>query len=235
VEQIAPLHRILALKDLGLSLEEIGDLMQEDLALERLETMLHRKQREIERQLHEEQQRLERVRARLYQLQHMEQLASYEVVLKDAVPLQIVGIQFTVPTIPQMKDYRCVALTRLYAWLDSAHITPNGDELALYHMQEYVEENIEMELALPVERPLVAANDLRVRTLDDTGQMACTVHSGSMWDIPQALTSLLYWINTNGYQANGAMREIHRSGSELHIPHVENVVLEFQIPLATRP
>ena len=51
VDQLPRLNRILALKDLGFSLDQIGRLVQDDVPAEQLRGMLTLKQAEIERQL----------------------------------------------------------------------------------------------------------------------------------------------------------------------------------------
>lgn len=62
LDQLPRLNRIAALKDLGLTLQQITELLAEDLPLERLHTMLKHKQEEIQRHLHEEMARLTRSR-----------------------------------------------------------------------------------------------------------------------------------------------------------------------------
>ncbi len=60
LEQLPRLNRILALKDLGFSLDQISLLMKEDLTVERLQFMLQQHQIQLKKQLQEEQQRLQR-------------------------------------------------------------------------------------------------------------------------------------------------------------------------------
>ena len=59
VEQLAQLHRIIALKELGLSLQQIADLQANDkpLSVEQLQGMLLLKQAETEQELAEKQTR----------------------------------------------------------------------------------------------------------------------------------------------------------------------------------
>src|SRR5512143_322161 len=68
-DQLPRLHRILALKDLGLSLEQIAQLLDDDLPAAQLRGMLRLKQVELRAQMQEEQARLARVAARLNQIE----------------------------------------------------------------------------------------------------------------------------------------------------------------------
>lgn len=69
-EQMPRLNRILALKDLGFSLEQIGRILQNDLTLDELRGMLRLKCAELEQHIEEEQARLARAEARLHQIEH---------------------------------------------------------------------------------------------------------------------------------------------------------------------
>jgi len=60
-DQLPRLHRILALKDLGLSLEEVARLIDGAVSAEELRGMLLLKQAELRQRVTEEQARLDRV------------------------------------------------------------------------------------------------------------------------------------------------------------------------------
>jgi DNA-binding transcriptional MerR regulator len=68
-DQLPRLNRILALKDLGLSLEQIAALLDDDLPPAEIRGMLRLKRVEIQQHLEEEQARLARVEARLKQIE----------------------------------------------------------------------------------------------------------------------------------------------------------------------
>ena len=80
LDQLPRLNRILALKDLGLSLEQIGQILHEDLTPEKIRGMLLLKQAEMEDQLKEARDRLARVAARLRQIEMEGKMPDYDVV-----------------------------------------------------------------------------------------------------------------------------------------------------------
>src|SRR5262250_563113 len=59
--QLSRLYRILALKDLGFSLEEIGRLLEGNLSTEQMRGMVRLRQAEIRQRVVEDRGRLERV------------------------------------------------------------------------------------------------------------------------------------------------------------------------------
>jgi DNA-binding transcriptional MerR regulator len=68
-DQLPRITRILTLKELGLSLEQISQLLEEDLPLPELRGMLRLKRIEIQEQLEHERVRLARVEARLRKIE----------------------------------------------------------------------------------------------------------------------------------------------------------------------
>ena len=68
-EQTPRLNRIMALKDLGFTLEQIGRILQNDVTLDELRGMLRLKHAELEQHIEEEQARLGRIEARLRQIE----------------------------------------------------------------------------------------------------------------------------------------------------------------------
>ncbi len=102
LEQLPRLNRILALKDLGFSLEQIQGMLREDLAASELRGMLRLKQAELERQVQDEQMRLKRIQARMRQIEQEGRLPAYDVVLKQIAPQRVAGIREVIPDISQV-------------------------------------------------------------------------------------------------------------------------------------
>ena len=76
--QLPRLNRILALKDLGLSLDQIGQLLEDDLSPDQIRGILRLKQVEIQAQVAEEQARLARVERRLIQIEKEKTMSTQE-------------------------------------------------------------------------------------------------------------------------------------------------------------
>lgn len=233
VDQLPRLNRILALKDLGFSLDQISHLVSDDVPAEQLRGMLTLKQAEIERQLTEGQARLTRVAARLKQIEHEDEPSAYEVVLKKVAPLTVAFSRTVVPRVADMAVYRCDLYETLYGRLARSGIEPSGPEMAVYHNGEYTEENVDMEAAVPVRRGAVPAGDgVEVRSLPAVPEMASATFEGrDIWDIPAAVAALFAWVGENGYSSAGPMREVHHFGRELDHEDYASFVIEMQLPV----
>jgi len=219
LDQLSRLHRILALRDLGLSLEQVNDLIDDPRADEQLYEMLQAKQQAIQQQLVEDQARLDRVAARLRQIERAHQPIPYDVALKSLPAQHIAAIREVVASIPQMDVVRDRMLRQLYSVLAEADISL-GLELAIYHLEAYAEEDIDMSLAVEVPDGvflLQTEKTLEVYTLPDAPLAASIVYDGSMWNIPDIVANLYRWLGMNGYTSAGAYRELHLFGRELDL------------------
>lgn len=85
-EQLPRLNRILALKELGLSLSQIGQYLNQEISTDELRGMLALKQSQIEQQLQAEAARLRYIASRIEQIDRHGVLDNDEVVLKSVPP-----------------------------------------------------------------------------------------------------------------------------------------------------
>ena len=87
IYQLRLLNRIVALKDLGFSLTQVAELINDTFSPQQLRAILEMKQLELQQHVEEEQARLAQVAARLRMIQQEGMLPAYDVVLKpvDAV------------------------------------------------------------------------------------------------------------------------------------------------------
>src|SRR5262249_39419905 len=95
--QLPRLHRILALKGLGFSLEQIGVLLADGVTPEQLRGMLRLRHAQISQQLVEVQNQLVEVAMRLQQIEREEQLSPYDVRLKHVEPLLVASVRAILP------------------------------------------------------------------------------------------------------------------------------------------
>lgn len=239
VEQLPRLNRILALKDLGLSLEQVGSLLAvEDPQASELRGMLAMRRADLEGELREGRERLARVEARLRQIEREDEPSPYEVILKEVAPVTVASARTIVPTIPDMPDYRCDMYKGLYAWLDAHEVKPAsvGPEMAVYHATEFAEHDIDMEAAVVIgsSEEVWSGSQTAVQELPAC-DVASVVHRGPLWDVPDAISALFAWIGENGCSAAGPYREVHLFWRENDLAAspggLESVVIEMQLPV----
>jgi DNA-binding transcriptional MerR regulator len=228
-EQLPHLNRILALKDLGFSLETIAELLGVGLSSDTLETLLKLKQGELEQQLAETRERLERVSARLKYIQQEGTMPTHEVILKTVEPIAIASARETIA--PENMRERCLALLdKVFQVLKEQNIKHTGTTLALYH--DNSEKGVDTEMAVVLGETLLPTthDGVHLQTLPQT-QMASVVYKGSFnaFDtVGKIHIDIGKWIETNDYQIIGANREIYLQPPE---DYSQDGVMEIQYPV----
>lgn len=231
-DQLPRLNRILALKDLGFSLEQIQQLLREDLPAAELRGMMCMKQADLERQIQTEQTRLERVEERLRQIEQEGALPAYDVVLKNVPSQRIVGIREVVP------GYRhLVSLfdeLRAYLRIHNLSLNPENPCLAVYYDAEYQERGLDVEAAAPLLRLLPGSPRAVVHDLPGVESMACAIHQGTADRLPEAYNALMTWIEIHGYRVAGPNRDVYLQGIESQAGS-SGQVTEVQFPIQKKP
>lgn len=224
--QLARLNRILALKDLGFSLEQIARTLEQGVTAEQVRGMLRLRRAEQQARVQEEQERLARVEARLNQIEMEGAMSKYDVVIKTVAPLRVAAIRRIIPAYPAQGPL----WGELYAFLGAQRAQFAGPCLTLYHDSEYKERDVDAEVCQPIASPVPESGAVKVYDLPG-GQMACTVHHGPYRTLSQAYTELMPWIAANGYRIAGPDREIYLQTSGDGNQDDANCVTEIQVPV----
>ena len=85
-EQIPRLNRILALKDLGLSLDQVARFLDDNILPQEIRGMLNLKKSQIEQDLRDDLQRLRNVEARLKHIEFEDEIGDIDIILKTIPP-----------------------------------------------------------------------------------------------------------------------------------------------------
>ena len=104
VEQLPRIHRIMALKEMGLSLEQIGLMLEKELPTDEIRGMLRLKQAEIQQEIREEQRQLSLVEFRLRMIEAEKNFPELDVVLKRVEPLR--ALSFFPGPHPNLPDWK---------------------------------------------------------------------------------------------------------------------------------
>lgn len=132
--QLARLNRIIALKDLGFSLQQVGAILAEEVSVPELRGMLRLRQAELEAALTAEGARLARVEARLRTIESEGRMSADDVVVKRTGTVLLAELSGIAASYGP-EDIGPV-ITPLYAelcrLLEAAGVAPAGPGLAYY-------------------------------------------------------------------------------------------------------
>jgi len=224
--QLPRLNRILALKGLGLSLDEISRLLDNDLPPEQIRGMLRLKQVEIQERVEEEQARLARVEQRLRQIEQEENMSKQEVALKEVPAQAVASVRDIIPTYGHIDQL----FGEAFAYLGQHRINPAGPPIGIYHDEEFREQDADVEVAIPVSGSIPEGEQVKPRRLPAVNEMACLTHQGGYDTLSSSYGQLMGWIEANGYHIAGPLREVYLRGPESD-NDASSYVTEIQIPV----
>lgn len=205
-DQLPRLNRILALRDLGFSLEQIAGMLEEDLSTDQLLGMLKLKRAEIEEQMKLEQQKLARLEVRIRQMGESPKYGAYDVVLREIEPELAATYREVAADDDRIEDM--FDMVEVYvAQYDAARA--DKPPFSIYYDDEYREKDVDAEVAVPLKYAIPESELIRVRQLPRLPNVACVVHVGDYSAIYQAYNTLLAWIEANDYQMTGPIREVY--------------------------
>ena len=204
-DQLPRLHRILALKDLGLSLEQIGSLLDEGLSAEQMRGMLRLKWAEVQQEAVDVRGRLARVEAWLRQIEQEGKMPTQEVVIKQVKPIKVAALRDVVANYGAQGPL----WEELMGFLTQHGVRPAGPCFTVYYDTEYREQDVDLEVCQPVDRVLPDHPRIKAREIPGADTMACVIHKGSYDGFRDTYAALLSWISANGYQIVGPNREFY--------------------------
>jgi DNA-binding transcriptional MerR regulator len=223
-DQMEQLQRILALKDMGLSLEQIHIVLKEHLPAEQMQAMLKAKRRELQQKIQECQAQIVRVDAWLQQFEVEDMLSPSAITLKSVAAYRVASIRERVPDLNELRWTIGRLSSELEHYLKAQQQPITGPSLHLYHTESEADEEFEIEVAYPVDGELAGHERIQVYDLPTVATMASLLHIGDPHILLHAHYTLERWIETNGYRVIGPKREIYhyyRSSQDMNMYLVE--------------
>jgi DNA-binding transcriptional MerR regulator len=214
LDQLPRIHRIMALKELGLSLEEINQLLAEDFPPARIREMLRLKRAEAQQRIQEEQTRLAQIDFRLRQIEREGMLQNVDILIKSIEPFYALTLRRTAQT----RTEREVVRQPIEMAIRQGRIQPAGARVNIYYEEEFHGDYQDYEICIPVQpnHPAsVTLDSLGVFTLREIMAipMAATyLHEGDYDTLAEKFVFLQRWAVENGYKLSGVWRFVWHRG-----------------------
>ena len=230
--QLPQLNRILVLKELGLSLEQIARLLDQHISTDDMRRMLTQRRAEIEQNVQEEVARLRMVHTRLQQLETQGQILEPDVILKTVPAQPFLALRGVLPGMGAIRQLAHSIAATVPALVGPSSLGPIA---VVIHSPIFDPEALDVEVGYlltgdtPQSARLSAEHTLTLRTLPAIATMASLIHIGQPTDIYRSYNALGAWIERNGWQISGAGRhtliQLQSSDEET------DSVVEIQLPI----
>jgi DNA-binding transcriptional MerR regulator len=234
--QVPRLQWIVALKDLGFSLDEIRDSLA-DGQESRLHTALLRRRGALLEEIADGHERLRRVDA---MLRGTPAGVSVAAVVRQVPECQAYALRCTVDSLGQPVE---ALFEQAEAAVAKAQARIDRSPFLLFHDPEHRDRDIDVEVCIPVADE-AAPRLTAVRRVAGASDAGCLTYEGSYARTPALAAGLAAWIDAGGYVIAGPLREVyHRFGADqrgYRLPAhriaatPDDYITELQIPLVRR-
>jgi DNA-binding transcriptional MerR regulator len=233
LDQLPRIHSIMALKELGLSLDEIAQLLLEDLPPEQIRGVYRVKQAEVQQRVREEQARLAQIEFRLRQIEQEGILQTVDIVIKRIEPFYALTMRRKCLT-RQEREVLGKAIEQANQegriWWN--HASPTE----IFYEEEFHGDYSDTEYTIPVDAshtPTVTLGDLGTFTLREVPAIetaATYLHQGDYPSLNEKYLFLQRWAVENGYKLSGTWRFVYHRGPMHHADSSEYLT-ELQHPI----
>jgi len=227
--QLARLNRVIALKELGFTLQQVRDILDEQVGAEELRGMLRLRRAELAEARAAAEARLVAVEARLWTIESEGRMSTDDVVIKRIPAVRVAELTGRAASYEPQDIGPVIGplFAELCRRLERAGIAPAGPGIAYYQDApdgetpdgdggdgDYQDApggggGIVVHAAMPVAQQPAAGDGLRVVDLPAIESAATVVHRGSMDEVLATTQTLARWIDANGYRSTGYARELN--------------------------
>jgi len=231
LEQLPRAHRIMALKGMGLSLEQISIMLNSELKIDELRGMFHLKQAEIEQHVREQQQRLAQVEFHLHMIEMEGTMPELDVVIKEIETHKVLyqRIRVTGSEIDQIG-------AEIWKAYEKKDFIPNSYPAGIMYGDEINPDDYEFAFAIPVgddqgDFTLPTMGTLEVREIPTVTAATIVVQGHNERQFIERKVQLQRWAVENGYEITEEMRVIQYKPPA--ITPREEWVTELQLVVTT--
>lgn len=232
IRQLQRLNRILALKDLGLSLEQIRPLVEDRISPTELRGMLTMKRAQVEQSLAAEEARLRHIESRIAEIDREGRIEGYDVVVKSVAAAPFLSLQRSFDNMNEVIATICVIAEE-----GTRQIRPAlRDKLIVVARNDVETEKLDLDIGFSLTRPsntsllLADGGLLAASELPAVETMATIVRPGTNAASHSSFAAIGTWIEANRYEIAGACREVFLE-PVTGLPGFDKALVEIQFPV----
>ncbi len=233
-DQLHRLNRVVALKDLGFTLQQVQTILDEQVDVIELRGMLRMRRAQLAAQLAADTARMAGVQARLRMIEEEGHMGTEDVIVKQVAPVRLAELTDTAASYASESISPVIQplYPQLLHRLDAAGVTPVGPGVAYYvPVDEESTEAVVVHAGMPVAIDPQPGYEFSVVDLPGLPEAATIIHRGPMDEVARSMQILARWIEDNGYRTDGYAREVYLD----YCPdEIEKGVTELQLAIEPR-
>ena len=224
--QLLRMHRIISLKQMGLSLDEIRIVLSNESAIK---DVLLKKASEVKINLSLEMSRLSQIQNYLKTLEGELVKMGYDVIIKQLPEVIVASMRQIIPDYNAFFDLCPNVMAKEMQKLGCICAVPEYC-FNIYHDGEYKETNIDVEICEAVTEMKEDSQILKFKRIKEVPVAACVLHKGPYQKLGITYGHIFKWIEDNHYKIAGHPRESYIDGI-WNKESEEDWLTEIQVPV----
>jgi len=233
--QLPRLNRILVLKELGLSLEQIGRVLDDKASAAELRAMLLIRRADVEQTLAAESDRLRQIEARISLIDMEGHLCVDDVLVRNEPARRILTLRKSVRSFAEARGIIGQLVESVPRQVPRMIL---GSLIAIAHSDEFEPDALDVEIGYilngdSIQRvPSVAGVVMQMRELPCVEHLAVCVRVGLPEQAHLITAKVAQFVEANGYSLAGPSREVFVKAPD--VERMQSSVVEMQYPIEKR-
>lgn len=221
-DQMVTLNKIMGLKELDFSLDEIAFILKEDVNFDQ---MLELKMLDCQKRILLDNERLKKMKLLKVQFEEAEKMR-YDIIIKESQEMLVATLRDDIPSYSEQG----------HLWVElSTYIEKQGAKIVepcmiIYHDTSEGRGSIDAEVVEPIIGTVKPTDRIQVKKLPAGEKLVSVIHKGSYEHLYMAYKEAMTWIVENNYEIIGSEREMYLKG-EWNSKDVSEYVTELNIPV----
>lgn len=218
-QDLQKMQQVLSLRELGVPLDTIRQVLVGPPAS--LQEVLQEHRRML-------QQELEQLQSRIKRLEHrLQEVRMYSPEIRSIPARHVLSTCETAQDYQHVTAPMQVLWNRLCQHIEHHPVERTGPDTVIWHGDYGDMAAFTLELVFPIEKPVEGTSEIECHLQEATPEMGVVLHRGSYEVLGEAYAALATFLEAQGYERAGHMREVY-----LHFDADENQHLtEIHIPV----
>ncbi|MFP4378008.1 MAG: MerR family transcriptional regulator [Spirochaetales bacterium] len=232
LEQLPRVHRIVALRELGMPLADIREILDG-----RVEEQMLSLEAELQSRVAAEQRRLDEVRARIALSRESHGRPVVDVTVEERKKVRALSARYVAPTSGHLWGLGTHHSALMHDFLNAEGIRTRAADIVIYHVDRIESVHIPTELLVPIPTTAQLTElpaGVTVRDLEAVPTGAYTVYRGTFGKMTATYEKLIRWLDLNSAVHAGPPREIQLSGPLHELSWEDEVVVGVLMPFTKK-
>jgi len=224
-EQLPKIHKIISLRQMGFSIEEIIAIIvdgKDDIQY------FEKRKKELMQIIANNNQQLLCISNYLEESKGGSKM-NYEVVIKELPEVIVASMRQVIPSYDALNELCPNVMAKEMERVGCICSVPSYC-FNIYHDGEYKETDIDVEICEAITEMKADTDIIKFKKIDKVSNAACIFHKGEYFRLGDAYGKVFKWIEQNGYTINGNPRESYIDGV-WNKESVDEWLTEIQIPI----